>query len=142
MKTNRSDVFGPVSANLPTEPSEPEGALSATDGDNGSAGDASFLGGQRWSLRRKMAIVQRLLAGEPMELMSREIGVPIYQLEEWRDRAIAGMKAGLKTRPQDASDLQLKEAQRRIGELSMENELLRERFRRTTDPFFRGKSKK
>jgi len=86
--------------------------------------------------------VTRLLAGESIELVSREIGVPIYQLEEWRDKAIAGMESALKSRQDDPTERKLAEAQRRIGEMAMENELLRERCRRGGGPFARGRSQK
>ena len=33
--------------------------------------------GQRWSVARKRAVVLRLLGGESMELLSRELGVPV-----------------------------------------------------------------
>jgi transposase len=40
--------------------------------------------------------VLRLLRGEPVDAVSREVSVPISRLEEWRDRAITGMDASLK----------------------------------------------
>lgn len=43
--------------------------------------------GQRGSLARKRAVVLRRIAGEPVELVSREIGVPAFTLERWRARA-------------------------------------------------------
>ena len=98
--------------------------------------------GQRWSLRRKLAVVQRLLAGASLECVSREIGVPLYQLEAWRDKARAGMEAALKAHAEDPAERKLAEAQRRIGELTMDNELLRERCRRAAGPLARGKSAK
>ena len=36
--------------------------------------------GQRWSVARKREVVLRLLRGESVELLSRELGVPIYKL--------------------------------------------------------------
>jgi transposase-like protein len=42
--------------------------------------------GQRWSVARKRAVVLRLIAGEPVELVSREIGVPVFKFERWRER--------------------------------------------------------
>ena len=86
--------------------------------------------------------MSRLLGGESLELVSREIGVPIYQLEDWRDRALSGMESALKTRAEDPVERKLAEAQRRIGEMAMENELLRERCRRGVGPFVRGRSPK
>ena len=72
----------------------------------------------------KKAIVLRLLRGEPVDAISREVSVPIYKLEGWRDRALAGIDAGLKERENDPLEQQLDEAKRRIGELVMEVEIL------------------
>jgi hypothetical protein len=46
----------------------------------------------------KMAIVARLLRGEPLELVARETNVSIARLTEWRERAFAGAAAALKER--------------------------------------------
>jgi transposase len=56
---------------------------------------------QRWSAARKREIVVRLLRGEPLDAISREIGVEVYRLERWRERALAGMDASLKERADD-----------------------------------------
>ena len=120
----------------------PEGARSATGGATSTPDGGALQEGQRWSLRRKLAVVQRLVAGESLECVSREIGVPIYQLEAWRDKALAGMAAALKAHAEDPTERKLAEAQRRIGELTMDNELLRERCRRAAGPLARGKSAK
>ena len=53
----------------------------------------------------------------------------IYRLESWRDRALAGLELGLKDRHGEPLAAALEVAKRHIGELSMENELLRERAR-------------
>jgi hypothetical protein len=45
---------------------------------------------------RKRAVVLRLLQGESMELLSRELGVPVYKLERLRAKAEAGLEAALK----------------------------------------------
>ncbi len=43
-------------------------------------GEAGPLGpGQRWSVARKRAVALQLIAGEPVELLSRGIGVPVYK---------------------------------------------------------------
>src|SRR5450759_352975 len=80
--------------------------------------------GQRWSLARKREVALRLLRGEPLDALSRELGVEVYRLERWKDKALAGLDAGLKEREGDPLQSQLDAAMRRIGELSMENELL------------------
>jgi transposase len=89
---------------------------------------APLAPGQRWSLARKRDVVLRLMQGEPVEGLSRRLAVPVWQLEEWRRRGLAGIDAGLRERDDDPKDRQLSEAHRRIGELNMENELLRARL--------------
>jgi hypothetical protein len=96
-----------------------EGARSATGGEPGAAAEV-----KRWSAGRKKEVVLRLLRGEPVDAISREVSVPIYKLERWRDRALAGIDAGLKERENDPVERQLDEANRRIGELVMEVEIL------------------
>jgi len=85
--------------------------------------------GQRWSAGRKREVVLRILRGDSLDALSRELGVEIYRLEEWRDKALSGMDLGLKDRQDDPLSHELDAAKRHIGELSMEIELLRERSR-------------
>ena len=84
--------------------------------------------GQRWSLSRKREVVLRLMQGESVEDLSRRLGLPVYKLEEWRQRGLAGIDTGLRERDDDPKERTLAEAHRRIGELSMEVELLRARL--------------
>src|SRR3712207_2580683 len=61
--------------------------------------------GQRWSVGRKREVVLRLMRGESAELLSRELGLPIFKLEHWRRKAEAGLEGALKEREADpASD--------------------------------------
>ena len=86
---------------------------------------------QRWSAARKREVVLRLLRGESLEAVSREIGVEAFRLERWRERALAGLDASLKERQEgDSVQAGLEAAYKRVGELSMENELLREKIAR------------
>jgi len=101
-------------------PGSPEGARRATGGEPGAAAEV-----KRWSAGRKKEVVLRLLRNEPVDDLSREVSVPIYKLEQWRDRALAGIDAGLKERENDPVTAQLDDANRRIGELVMEIEILR-----------------
>ena len=86
--------------------------------------------GQRWSLARKREVALRLLRGEPIDGLSRELGVEVYRLERWKQKALAGLDAGLKEREGDPVQNQLDASLRRIGELSVENELLHARIER------------
>ena len=81
----------------------------------------------RWSAGKKMEAVLRLLRGEPLEALSRELQVEAHRLAAWRDDFLEGGKEGLKGQRPDRSpeDRQLRDAERKIGQLTMENEILR-----------------
>lgn len=81
----------------------------------------------RWSVRRKSEVVMRMFAGESIDALSREFGIEPYRLERWRDKALSGMEAGLKEREGDPATQELDRAKKKIGELTMEIELLRKR---------------
>ena len=100
---------------------------------------------QRWSAARKRDVVLRVLHGESIEAVSRQIGIEPYRLDQWRERALAALDSALKERPED-DPLQagLGAAYKRLGELGMENELLREKIARMEGgvPFHRARSRK
>ena len=106
-----------------------EGARSATGSEPGAA-----AGGKRWSANRKKEVVLRLLRGESVDALSRELGIEMYRLEQWRERALAALDAGLRERGDDPLTRQLDAAKHRIGELTMEIEILR-REREARRPF-------
>ena len=70
-------------------------------------------------MTRKREVALRLLRGEPVELLSRQLGVEIFRLEQWREKAIAGIDASLKERKGDPVKAELDIAMKRIGELIM-----------------------
>jgi transposase len=86
--------------------------------------------GQRWSVARKREVVLRLLRGESAELLSRELGLPMFKLEQWRQKAETALDGALKEREADTASTELAAAMQRIGALSMGNELLRARIER------------
>ena len=121
----------------------PQGARRATAGAAAQAHEGgALLEGQRWSRNRKREVVLRLLRGESLDALSRELAVEIYRLEEWREQALAGLDAGLRAQKTDPTELRLAEAHKRLGEALMENELLRERCRRQGIPLPLGMSKR
>src|SRR5512144_3279228 len=65
-----------------------------------AGGDKSAGGppGQRFSAKRKLRAVSRLLRGEPLELMARELNVTAPRLSQWRERALLAAEAALKER--------------------------------------------
>ena len=102
-------------------------ALGALEGARSATGSAPSAAAEvkRWSAGRKKQVVLRLLRGESVDALSRELAVPIFRLEEWRDRALTGIDVGLKERENDPIEQQQNDANRRIGELVMEVEILR-----------------
>ena len=97
--------------------------------------------GQCWTEARKREVVLRLFRGAPLFLLSRELGVEFYRVEKWRDAALAGMEEALKARNGDPLKSEQDTAIQRIGELTMENELLWVRVRRPS-PLAKRRSKK
>ena len=83
------------------------------------------------------ASARRCCAGEPAELLSRELGLPISKLEHWRQKAEAGLEGALKEREAGPASDELAAAMQRIGELSMELVLLRAKMGRTSGPLAR-----
>jgi len=88
---------------------------------------------QRFSARRKVEIVLRLLRGEDLELLSRELNVTAAQLSKWREQFLTAGRAVLKKRPQDARDLEVARLQQKLGEVTMDNELLQKKIERLED---------
>jgi transposase len=79
----------------------------------------------RWSARRKEGVVMRLLRGESLDLLARETGQPAGRISAWREEFLAGGREGLKSRPAPVEDRRLAEAQRKVGELTMDLDILR-----------------
>ena len=62
---------------------------------------------RRMSARRKQETVLRLLRGEDLELLSRQLGVTAAELSGWREAFLAAGEVALKTRPADARDAEI-----------------------------------
>jgi len=84
----------------------------------------------RFSAKRKLRAVQRLMGGESLEAVSRDLGVPVARLSEWRDQALAGAESSLKAQPRDQRDDEIARLQSKVGEITMDKELLEEKVRR------------
>jgi transposase len=79
----------------------------------------------RWSARRKEGVVLRLLRGEGLDALARETGQPAGRIAAWREEFLAAGREGLKSRPAPTEDRRLADAQRKIGELTMDLDILR-----------------
>ena len=112
---------------------EREPASGATEGARRATGGAPEErrdGRGRWSAKRKMAVVLRLLRGEDIETLSRELGVTAATLSGWREQSLIGMEANLKARKADVENEETQRLKSLVADLSMSNELLREKIHR------------
>jgi transposase len=94
----------------------------------------------RWSAWRKEGVVMRLLRGESLDLLARESGQPAGRISGWREEFLLAGRGGLKARPLPAEDVALREAQRKVGELSMELDIVRALLERKEHPVFPRRS--
>ena len=94
-------------------------------GEGGAAGERG-----RWSSQRKMEVVLRALRGEELDSLSRELRVTAAAIAQWRDQFLAGGLAGLRRQETDERDLEISRIRSKIGEIAMEDELLRAGARR------------
>jgi hypothetical protein len=99
---------------------------------------------RRMSAKRKQGAVLRLLKGEPIELVSRELSVTAAELSAWRDAFLAAGEASLKTREADDRDAEIARLKGKVGDLTMANELLEAKIDRLEGghPLARRRSKR
>src|SRR3954451_10226243 len=84
--------------------------------------------GGRMSRQRKSAAVLRLLRGEDLETVSRELGVTAATLTGWRDAFLAGGEAALATRAVTGEELGGERLEARLGGGRIERDLLNEKI--------------
>lgn len=84
----------------------------------------------RWSAKRKVEAVLRLLRGESLDIVSRELGVKASTLAAWRETFLRSGEEGLKSRREDPLAAENQKLKAKIGELTMEIELLNEKIDR------------
>lgn len=106
------------------EPGATEASAAPARAFPAGGGGAEAGPGRRFSAKRKLAAVQRLLRSESLEALSRELNLPAHRLSEWRDRALLGAEGALKERERDARDEEIERLKTKVGEITMANELL------------------
>ena len=98
--------------------------------DHAGGGGSTPEGRRRMSARRKQHAVLRLLRGEDLELLSRQLGVTAADLSGWRGAFLAAGEVSLKARPADARDAEIGRLKAKVGDLTMANELLEAKIAR------------
>lgn len=85
---------------------------------------------ERFSARQKSEVVLRLLRGEALDLLSRELGVPAARLATWREAFLDAGQEALKKAPLDSRAREIGRLREKLGESTMEIELLHEKIGR------------
>ena len=131
------------------ENSDPNGtvgteALATTTRAEPAGGVGGKVGGHRFSAKMKLAAVQRLLRGESLDAVSRDVNVAAHRLSEWRDRVLTAAESALKARDRDERDAEIDRLKAKVGEITMDNELLDEKIARLEGgrPLARRRSKR
>lgn len=85
-----------------------------------------------------------LLRGESLEAVSRAENVPVHRLTEWRDKVLGAAESALKERERDARDEEIARLKAKVGEITMDNELLYAKIDKLEGgrPFVRRRSKR
>ena len=98
-----------------------------------ATGEGSTNGWQkseRFSAQKKTEVVLRLLRGEALDLVSRELGVPAARLAAWREAFLDAGQEALKKQPPDSRDREIGRLREKLGAATMEMELLQEKIER------------
>ncbi len=99
------------------------------EAERGQGSGAMALGrGGRMSRQRKSAAVLRLLRGEDLETVSRELGVMAATLTGWHDAFLAGGEAALTTRATTGEELESDRLKAKLGAALIERDLLNEKI--------------
>jgi transposase len=80
------------------------------------------------SRQRKSAAVLRLLRGEDLETLSRELGVTAATLTGWRDAFLSAGEAALTTRAATGEALESERLKAKLGAALIERDLLNEKI--------------
>jgi transposase-like protein len=85
---------------------------------------------ERWTAKRRAALVLNVLKGETsVAEAARQHGLKVADVAKWQDQYLRAAENGLRRRPKDEEALKdehIKKLQQKIGELVVENDVLRE----------------
>ncbi len=123
---------------------EREGAAGAETSDIGVAPAPAPSRDRRMTAGREREAVLRLLRGEPLEIVARELSVTAADLSGWRDTFLEAGSASLKSRARDDRDETIDRLRTKVGELTMDTELLYTKIERLEagSPFAARRSKR
>src|SRR6185295_18714970 len=85
---------------------------------------------ERWTAKRRVVLVVSILKGETsVAEAARTHGLTVAEVDDWREKFLLGAENALRTRPKDedaVKDEQIKKLKQKIGDLVLDNDILRE----------------
>jgi transposase-like protein len=85
---------------------------------------------QRWTAKRRAALVVELLrGGTSVQEAARHHGLTVAEIEQWKEKFLAGAENALRSRPLDeeeVKDREIKRLKQKIGDLVMDIDILKE----------------
>jgi transposase-like protein len=90
-------------------------------------GDSSAESIERWTAKRRVALVLSILKGEASVAdAARRHGLTVAEVEDWRERFLLGAENAFRSRPKDEEALkeeQIRTLKQKIGDLVLDNDL-------------------
>ena len=85
---------------------------------------------QRWTAKRRVALVLSIVKGETsVAEAARRHGLTVAEVEDWQERFLLAAENGLRSRPKDdeaLKDERIKKLTQKIGELVLDTDVLKE----------------
>ncbi|MBE7490243.1 MAG: transposase [Planctomycetes bacterium] len=85
---------------------------------------------QRWTAKRRVALVLSILRCETSVAdAARKHGLTVAEIEQWREKFLAGAENSLRSHPRNDEQLkdhEIKRLKQKIGDLVMDNQILQE----------------
>jgi len=89
---------------------------------------------QRWTTKRKSALVLSIIKGETsIQEAARQHGITVAEIEDWKDRFLLAAENALRSRPKDEEALreeEIKKLKQKIGDLVMDIDIMKEAAKR------------
>ncbi len=85
---------------------------------------------KRWTAKRRAALVMEILRGDTsVAEAARKHSLTVAEVEDWRERFLAGAENALRSRPADEDgqkEREIKRIKQKVGELVMDLDIMKE----------------
>jgi transposase-like protein len=93
---------------------------------------------QRWTAKRRATLVVEILRGDiSIQDAARQHGLTVAEIEQWKERFLAGAENALRSRPLDEEEIkdrEIKRLKQKIGDLVMDIDIPKEAQRGRPTP--------